>query len=442
MSGLPVRHVETRPWRDPLAAAAGVNRRAGALALLAGAGDARAHGGRWSFVACEPDQTFVGRADDGALFQRLREPAYADGGVVGLMSYDAGARPATGERGGGWPDLMLARYPALLAFDHQDRQVRAIGRGADAEAARLEAQRAATWLETAASADTPAPPCDGVIEEGSGAAYEAAVADVVARIGAGELFQANIARAWIGRLQPGRDPFEVFLRLSAGRGAAYGAFWRLGERALVSNSPELFLTFDGDSGRIETRPIKGTRARDPDPARDAALAAELVDSVKDRAENLMIVDLMRNDVARAARPGSVKVERLFELESHPTVHHLVSTVSAQAAQGVGPAEVMEAAFPPGSITGAPKHQAMKVIAGHEPPRGPWCGSLFGWGLGEETRLTASVLIRTAAFERGADGWRWRALAGAGIVADSDPRAERLETEAKFRALKEALVGVD
>ena len=440
MSARPARCVETHSWRDPLAVAAGLNRREGALALLAGAGDARAHGGRWSFVACEPDQTFAGRVDDGALFQRLREPAYADGGVVGLMSYDAGARPATGERGGDWPDLMLARYPALLAFDHQERQVRAIGRGADVEAARLEAQRAAAWLETPASMETPAPPCDGAVEEGSGAAYEAAVADVVARIGAGELFQANIARAWTGRLKPERDPFEVFLRLSARRGAAYGAFWRLGERALVSNSPELFLTFDGDSGRIETRPIKGTRARHPDPARDAALAAELVASAKDRAENLMIVDLMRNDVARAARPGSVQVERLFALESHPTVHHLVSTVSGQAAHDVGPAEVMEAAFPPGSITGAPKHQAMKVIAGHEPPRGPWCGSLFGWGLGEEARLTASVLIRTAAFEHGADGWRWRALAGAGIVADSDPGAERLETEAKFRALKEALVG--
>jgi len=439
VSARPARCVETHSWRDPLAVAAGLNRREGALALLAGAGDARAHGGRWSFVACEPDQTFAGGVDDGALFQRLREPAYADGGVVGLMSYDAGARPATGEREGDWPDLMLARYAAMLAFDHQERQVRAIGRGADVEAARLEAQRAATWLETAVSTETPAPPCDGAVEEGSGAAYEAAVADVVARIGAGELFQANIARAWTGRLKPERDPFEVFLRLSAGRGAAYGAFWRLGERALVSNSPELFLTFDGDSGRIETRPIKGTRARHPDPARDAALAAELVASAKDRAENLMIVDLMRNDVARAARPGSVQVERLFALESHPTVHHLVSTVSAQAAQGVGPAEVMEAAFPPGSITGAPKHQAMKVIAGHEPPRGPWCGSLFGWGLGEEARLTASVLIRTAAFEHGADGWRWRALAGAGIVADSDPGAERLETEAKFRALKEALV---
>lgn len=440
MNALPARLVETHPWREPLATAAGLSRREGALALLAGAGDPDAHGGRWSFVACEPDQTFVGRVDDGALFQRLRDPAYAGGGVVGLMSYDAGARPATGERGGGWPDLMLARYPALLAFDHRERRVQAVGRGIDAEAARLQVRRAAEWLEAATSVATPSPPCDRAVEEGSGAAYEAAVADVIARIGAGELFQANIARAWTGTLKPGRDPFDVFLRLSAERGAAYGAFWRLGRWALASNSPELFLTFDGASGRIETRPIKGTRARDPDPVRDAALAAELIASAKDRAENLMIVDLMRNDVAQAALPGSVQVQRLFELESHPTVHHLVSTVSAQAADGVGPAEVMEAAFPPGSITGAPKHQAMKVIAGHEPPRGPWCGSLFGWGLGEEARLTASVLIRTAAFEQTALGWGWRALAGAGIVADSDPRAERLETEAKFRALKEALVG--
>ena len=440
MNALPARLVDTHPWREPLATAAGLSRREGALALLAGAGDPDAHGGRWSFVACEPDQAFVGRVDDGALFQRLRDPAYAGGGVVGLMSYDAGARPATGERGGGWPDLMLARYPALLAFDHRERRVQAVGRGIDAEAARLQVRRAAEWLEAATSVATPSPPCDRAVEEGSGAAYEAAVADVIARIGAGELFQANIARAWTGTLKPGRDPFDVFLRLSAERGAAYGAFWRLGRQALASNSPELFLTFDGASGRIETRPIKGTRARDPDPVRDAALAAELIASAKDRAENLMIVDLMRNDVAQAALPGSVQVQRLFELESHPTVHHLVSTVSAQAADGVGPAEVMEAAFPPGSITGAPKHQAMKVIAGHEPPRGPWCGSLFGWGLGEEARLTASVLIRTAAFEQTALGWGWRALAGAGIVADSDSRAERLETEAKFRALKEALVG--
>jgi para-aminobenzoate synthetase component 1 len=149
------------------------------------------------------------------------------------------------------------------------------------------------------------------------------------------------------------------------------------------------------------------------------------------------VDLMRNDLARVARPGSVAVDALFEVERLPTVHHLVSTVSAAARPGVGPAELLEATFPPGSITGAPKHQAMKVIAAHEPPRGAWCGSLFHLA---DDRLTASVLIRTAAFERDGIVWRWRTLAGAGIVADSDPSAERAETEAKIRALREALAG--
>ncbi|RZJ44808.1 MAG: anthranilate synthase component I family protein, partial [Brevundimonas sp.] len=283
-------------------------------------------------------------------------------------------------------------------------------------------------------AATPPPPADGLDPEAPPSAYEAAVADVVARIASGELFQANIARAWTGTLNPGADPFDVLLRL-ADRASAYGAFWRLGDRAIVSNSPELFLTLDGD--RIETRPIKGTRPRDLDPVRDAALAGELLASAKDRAENLMIVDLMRNDLARAAVPGSVAVERLFEIERLPTVHHLVSTVTATTAPGVGPAELLEATFPPGSITGAPKHQAMKVIAAHEPPRGPWCGSLFHIADG---KLTASVLIRTAAFERLSGEWRFRTLAGAGIVADSDPVSERIETEAKIRALREALTG--
>lgn len=441
---LPAVLIRRLGWRAPLAVAAGLNRREGALALLAGAGDPAAHGGRWSFVACEPDRVFVGPVEDAAPFDALRDPAFAGGGVVGLMSYDAGARPATGPRAEVWPDLMLARYPALLAFDHAAREVLAVGRGADAAGAELQTRRAAAWLAEAVEPSIPPAPAEVFAGDAPPEAYEAAVADVVGRIGAGELFQANIARAWSGRLAAGRDPFDVFARLSAERGAAYGAFWRLGRRALVSNSPELFLTFDPASGRIETRPIKGTRPRHADPARDADLAADLAASAKDRAENLMIVDLMRNDLARAAAPGSVQVERLFAVESHPTVHHLVSTVTATARPGVGAAEVLEATFPPGSITGAPKHQAMKVIAGHEASRGPWCGSLFGLGLAGGLAggggLTASVLIRTASFERDEAGWRFRALAGAGIVADSDPRAEREETEAKIRALKEALLG--
>lgn len=424
---LPALETRVRPWREPLAVAAGLRGRDGALALLSDGGPL----GRRSFVAAEPDWI-----SDTADLDILRNPALSRG-VIGLVAYDAGARPAVGPRPAIWPDLMLARYPAMLAFDHRARTVTVTGRGVDAAAAARAADRADVWLAGAADLAPPAPPAASMTPEAGEGAYLAAVADVVARIAAGELFQANIARAWRGDLQAGADPFDVMLRL-ADRAAAYGAFWRLGDRAVVSNSPELFLTFDRASRRIETRPIKGTRPRHPDPARDAALAAELRDSAKDRAENLMIVDLMRNDLSRVAEPGTVAVGRLFGIESHPTVHHLVSTVAGTARAGTGVADLLDATFPPGSITGAPKHQAMKVIAAHEPPRGPWCGSLFH--IGDDGGLTASVLIRTASFERAEGRWRFRTLAGAGIVADSDPASELAETEVKILALREALTG--
>ncbi len=426
-----LRVVERRihPWRDPLTVASGLRDREGAAALLSDGGPL----GRWSFVAAEPDRVHVGGLEDG--LRLLRQSDWTQQ-TIGLMAYDAGARPATGPRPAAWPDLMLARYPAMLAFDHATRQVAAVGRGPARVAANAAADRAERWLEVVERPAEPAPPAGTFETEAPPEAYLSAVADVVNRIAAGELFQANIARAWSGRLRPGAEPFDALRRL-AGRAAAYGAYWRLGDRAIVSNSPELFLTFDPGTGRIETRPIKGTRARHADAVRDRALAAELAASAKDRAENLMIVDLMRNDLARVARPGTVRVEHLFEIETLPTVHHLVSTVTAAARPDLGVADLLDAAFPPGSITGAPKHQAMKVIAAHEPPRGPWCGSLFHL---DEGRMTGSVLIRTAAFERDAGGWRYRTMAGAGIVADSDPMDELAETEAKIRALREALVG--
>tara|TARA_R110002167_G_scaffold71327_8_gene201310 strand:+ start:1473 stop:2789 length:1317 start_codon:yes stop_codon:yes gene_type:complete len=431
----PFRAVDARdlPWCDPLSVAAGLSDRDGALALLSDGGPL----GRWSWVAADPDLVHVGPVDAGAPFAALRQPGFATG-TVGLVSYDAGARPATGPRAEVWPDLMLARYPAMLGFDHQRRRVQVIGRGVDAAAARAAAAMAEGWLAAATPPSLPPPPAETFAAEASAGAYRAAVADVVDRIAAGELFQANIARAWSGTLAAGTGPFAVMLRLAAARAAAYGAFWRLGDRALVSNSPELFLAFAGRGRHVETRPIKGTRPRDDDPVRDVALARELQASAKDRAENLMIVDLMRNDLARVSRPGSVQVGRLFEIETLPTVHHLVSTVTGEVRPDVTAADLLEATFPPGSITGAPKHQAMKVIAMHEPPRGPWCGSLFR--IDDEGGLTASVLIRTASFERTGAVWHYRALAGAGIVADSDPDAELQETTVKMRALREALTG--
>ncbi|MEP6967609.1 MAG: anthranilate synthase component I family protein, partial [Pseudomonadota bacterium] len=255
-------------------------------------------------------------------------------------------------------------------------------------------------------------------------------------IAAGEIFQANIARCWSGRLARGAAPFDVMRRLQAISPAPFGAYWRLPGLAIVSHSPERFVAIAADGRTVETRPIKGTRPRGADPIEDARLKAELLASAKDRAENLMIVDLMRNDLSRVCAPGTVEGPELFAVETYTAVHHLVSTVTGRLREGQDAADLLAAAFPPGSITGAPKVQAMKVIAGLEGPRGPWCGALF-WA-GQDGAFDSSVLIRTAAFARDAQGWRFRALAGAGIVADSDPVAERLETEAKISGLKRAL----
>ena len=430
-----VRVVRTLDWVEPLAVAAGLAHREGALCLLSDGGP---NGGR-SWVACDPDQIVTMRMEADRPFAALAGEGM-DRFVVGLATYDAGARPATGDRGaspGDWPDLMLARYPAMLVFDHEAETVSAVGLGREEVEAAEAANEAVGWIGQSTPVTPGGVPAARFEPERPARDYTDAVADVVARIAAGELFQANIARAWGGVLEPDVDPFAVFVRLAAGT-APYSAFWRVGDRVLVSNSPELFLTFDPTSRRIETRPIKGTRPRDPDPAVDAANAADLIASAKDRAENLMIVDLMRNDLSRVAKPGSVVVEKLFELESFATVHHLVSTVTGEAEPGVGPAEVLAASFPPGSITGAPKHQAMQVIAGHEAPRGPWCGSLFL--LDDDGALTASVLIRTIAFWREGEVWAFRTLAGAGIVADSDPASELQETDVKIAAIRQALAG--
>ena len=428
-------------WIDPLSVLCGVSERDGVVGLIAGAGDAQAHGGRWSYVGCAPEavQTWA-HSDD--LFAPLKDEAWQGVPVIGLASYDAGARAATGARATVWPDLILARYPCLLIFDHQNQTVVAQGIAHSKVEATVCAQQAMGWLSLAKAPQYPSAPAETLQDEMFADAYAQAVAEVVRRIGEGELFQANVARGWSGALSAGRDPFDVFLRLSQGRGAAYGAFARWGDQALVSNSPELFLKVEAGSRWIETRPIKGTRPRGADARADAALASALQNSAKDRAENLMIVDLMRNDLARVSKAGSVQVDELCALERHPTVHHLTSTVSGTLRPQVDQADILSATFPAGSITGAPKHQAMKRIAALEPPRGAWCGSLFGANLQAEGDLVASVLIRTASFKKAGQTWLWRALAGAGITADSDPFEEAAETEAKFSALRLALSNPD
>jgi para-aminobenzoate synthetase component 1 len=435
-------HIEIKPlpWRDPVEVMASFAEEPYAGLLLSGGGDVR-----WSYLVRSPEAVssltadmavdLPDRLDQLLATARARHPAGPpfQGGVVGIAAYDLSRRlealPAAGRSS--WPQLVLARYGALLAFDHQARRILAIGEGS------------AGWLDVAPPVRSPRGPlCAKVRSRTSRRRHEAAVADVVGRIRAGEIFQANIARRWTGRLADGAEPFDVFRRLATASPAPYAAFWRLPGRALVSNSPEQFLSVRTDGGGLtaETRPIKGTRPRGATPERDAALAAELLGSPKDRAENLMIVDLMRNDLARCCAPGSVEVPELCRLHSFANVHHLVSRVRGRLQPGRTAWDLFCAAFPPGSITGAPKIQAMAVIARHEPARGPLYGSLF-WA-GHDGALEASVLIRTLAFRQAADGWRFETRAGGGVVADSDPVAERIETEDKLSAIWMALTDIE
>ena len=439
-------------WREPRNVLAPFREEPWAIGLLSGGGGER---GRWSYVLRAPDEILCLGAQDcadpfqalgalvGPLLQGagLRDGPPFQGGVVGLAAYELGDRiERLGlERAGPWPDLACARFLSLLAFDHESRQVWSIGRGAGLEDARLAAERASSWFDAApwtACPDRLATSLNGEAPE----LYEQAVAQVTARIGQGEIFQANLARRWRGRLRGDAAPFDVVSRLAVLSPAPFAAYMRLPGLALVSNSPERFVQVrtDGDGLLAESRPIKGTRPRGRTPSEDAELARSLQGSLKDRAENLMIVDLMRNDLGRVCLPGHVRVPELFSLESFANVHHLVSSVTGRIAPGLGPVDLMRAAFPAGSVTGAPKVQAMRVIAELEPPRGPYCGSIF-W-IGFDGAMDASVLIRTVAFEEGAEGWCFEARAGAGLTHDSDPRAERMETDDKVSMLLSALEG--
>jgi para-aminobenzoate synthetase component 1 len=418
-------------WVDPVAAASAFAGELHAGVLLSG-------GEGWSYVLRAPDAVGGATSDLPALLggggQVHPDGPPFQGGVVGLACYELSAQlePTAPQVRGAWPDLVLLRYPALLAFHQASGRAFAVGRGCDRRRAGEQADVALSWLDLPRRA-----PAGGVLGTDvrlvtSDADHAAAVAATVARIAAGEIFQANLARPWRGRLAA--QPFDLFARLAQQSAAGFAAYLRLPGRALVSNSPERFLSVRG--GRVETHPIKGTRPRGRDTAEDAALAAELQASEKDRAENLMIVDLMRNDLARVCAPGTVQVPELFGLRSYVNVHHLVSRVRGRLAPGRTAWDAFLAAFPPGSVTGAPKLQAMTVIAGHEPPRGPYCGSLF-WA-GPDGALEASVLIRTLALTEDGEGWGFEMRAGGGIVADSEPAAEAAETTAKAAAILKAL----
>src|SRR5207248_76612 len=247
---------------------------------------------------------------------------------------------------------------------------------------------------------------------------------------AGDIFQANIAQRFSAPIPPGFDAFAFHEILRSGNPATFAAFLDYGDLKIASSSPERLLSFDGVNA--QARPIKGTRRRDPDPGRDAGLRADLLASRKDRAENVMIVDLLRNDLSRVCDPGTVEVPVLCGLESYASVHHLVSVVTGRLAAGRSPLDLMAACFPGGSITGAPKLRRMEIIAEIEKvPRNAYCGSI-GW-IGLNGRMDFNIAIRTVMFHEGFSSFH----GGGGITARSDPAAEYDETLIKVDRIMQA-----
>ncbi|MGH2513144.1 MAG: anthranilate synthase component I family protein, partial [Candidatus Limnocylindrales bacterium] len=263
--------------------------------------------------------------------------------------------------------------------------------------------------------------------------YEAGVRAIRASIARGEIYQANLARRLSTAFRG--DPWSIYRILRTGDPALFAGYIDLGQkRAIISASPEAFLSIDADRV-VSTDPIKGTRPRGDTPEDDRALAGELLGSAKDRAENVMIVDVLRNDLGRVCVPGSVRVPRLCRLERTSAVQHLVSTVTGRLAPGRDAFDLLAAAFPGGSITGAPKIRAIAVIETLEPVRrGPYTGCAL-W-LGPDGQLGSSILIRTFV----ADGRRLSLHVGGGITWRSDPAAEWAETVAKARGPLRAIGG--
>lgn len=340
------------------------------------------------------------------LLARL-DRARADGfWIAGYLSYDAG----------------VGLEPRLAALDPETTEPRAVFGVFDAPQPADDLLDAASAQSKAVSLDPPAPmiPRD---------AYATAFARVMSYIAAGDCYQINLTFPLATRLTTG-TPLGLYGALRARQAVGHGAFVDLGHGPiLVSRSPELFLRVSA-TGRIEARPMKGTAPRDPDPVRDAELAEELRASLKGQAENLMIVDLLRNDIARVARVGSVKVPKLFAVESYTTVHQMVSTVVGDLVEAPSMSGIMAALFPCGSITGAPKIRAMQIIDEVEThPRGAYCGAI-GW-MAPDGSASFNVAIRTLRVT----GQDVVLNVGGGIVQDSTEDGEWEEALWKARYLK-------
>ncbi len=363
-------------------------------------------------------------------------------GLMGYLSYDLRVTlerlPFKAKRDLPLPDLWLGVYGTVLTVDLHRQRLYAVATGlpeAGPTADRLAAQRLErllAWVmgeprHDAAVITKPTP----IYAEMDLDAYRHAICHIRDYIASGDVYQVNFAHRFCAPL-PAEAP-SLFLRLCQVHPAPFSAFINLGDFVVISASPERFLHFDPQTRFAHTRPIKGTRPRGATPEEDEAFARELLNSPKDRAEHVMIVDLERNDLGRVAEIGSVQVAEMAVLEGHPTVWHLVSTVQARIPTDRDVVDLLVAMFPGGSVTGAPKLRAMEIIDELEPvARHLYTGCIGYWSF--TGHCDFNIAIRTAILRNGFAYFH----AGGGIVADSDPDAEYAETLAKAQSLMRML----
>jgi len=367
------------------------------------------------------------------------------GAAIGAFAYDFAHRLERLRRPPEWDDhaplAAFGLYGTVLTFDHISGQAvmasagfsQAHDRHTSAALRRDEAERQFDRIEAALAAEPRPlahnPPVTGFRSDFTRADYERAIARVRAYIREGDIYQANIAQSFSAELPDGFDALAFHGALRNRNPAPFAAYLELPGETVVSSSPERFMALAGDA--IETRPIKGTARRAPDPAQDRQQAEALLSSVKDRAENVMIVDLLRNDLSRVANADTVDAPVLCGLESYASVHHLVSVVTARLRPDLDALDIVAACFPGGSITGAPKIRAMDIITELERrPRGIYCGCI-GY-LGFDGSMDFNIAIRTVSLAAG----RARLSAGGGITILSDPQAEYDESLAKAARLLE------
>ncbi|TCP12581.1 anthranilate synthase component 1 [Crenobacter luteus] len=323
-----------------------------------------------------------------------------------------------------FPLAVLARVPAGVLVNRADGEAWAV-----AETAAQLAELAASLAEAPAFAARPVELV--AIGEDEPTAFTDAVVKIKRYIRDGDVFQVNVSRGWEATLAEQVAAPDLYAALRRANPAPFSALAHFGDCQIVSSSPErLVRVIDG---WVDTRPIAGTHPRSTDPVEDAALKQRLIDSAKERAEHVMLIDLERNDLGRIAVPGTVEVNELMAVESYAFVHHIESNVRARLAEGVSAAQILRALFPGGTITGCPKVRCMQIIRELETaPRRAYTGSL-GY-INRDGTMDLNILIRTFMQE----GNRLRFRAGAGIVADSDPERELMETRHKARGLLRAL----